>query len=44
MKLKKMRDRIFDDKKICIAGTYNNATLWKLKSLTGRGNKNLDKG
>jgi len=30
MKLKKMRDRIFDDKKICMAGTYNNATLWKL--------------
>jgi len=30
MKLKKMRDRIFDDKKICMAGVYRNAIMWKL--------------
>jgi hypothetical protein len=39
MKLKKMRDRIFDDKKICTAGTYDNAMLWKLvkKSQSAKG-------
>lgn len=39
MKLKKMRDRIFDDKKICMAGVYRNAVTWKLvkKSQSAKG-------